>query len=142
MIRVIVRFDSCAAKRHTSECTLGPTVGQNVDIRCTGGSHTWARCGRGVPAEHGPRPPLPPTPKPNFFTPGKISTHFACDNKAGEIVLPLSISCKTRLAFRRVSSSFALSAASAAGTSSRIARMKVSEHDKFHRVICRTFLSD
>src|SRR6201998_4024489 len=60
----------------------------------------------------GPRPPLPPTPKPNFFTPGRISTQLAFDNEACEMSLLLIMSCNTRLALRRVSSSFCLSAAS------------------------------
>src|SRR5215471_6495049 len=66
----------------------------------------------------GPRPPLPPTPKPNFLTPGRISTHSAFDKRDGEMELLLSMSWSTRLAFRRVSSSFCLSAANA-GVSSR-----------------------
>src|SRR5678816_1561014 len=69
---------------------------------------------------NGPRPPLPPTPKPNFFTPGRISTQVACDNKAGEILLPLSRPCNTRLGCRNVSSSFSLSAADAGRINSSI----------------------
>src|SRR5579864_464169 len=59
----------------------------------------------------GPRPPLPPTPKPNFFTPGRISRQSAFDNKVGEMLLLLSISRNVRLARRSVSSSFCLSVA-------------------------------
>src|ERR1700757_3263100 len=57
----------------------------------------------------GPRPPLPPTPKPNFFTLGRISTQLAFDNEACEMSLLLIMSCNTRLALRRVFSSFSLS---------------------------------
>jgi len=42
---------------------------------------------------------------------GRISTQSGLFNKAGEMLLLLSISCNTRLACRRVSSSFSLSAA-------------------------------
>src|SRR5262249_28352086 len=67
---------------------------------------------------NGPRPPLPPTPKPNFFTSGRISTQSAFDNTSGEMSLLLSMSCNTRLACRSVSSSFFLSAANAVDISS------------------------
>src|SRR5277367_1313123 len=59
----------------------------------------------------GPRPPLPPIPKPNFFTLGRMSTQSALDNDASEILLLLRKPCNTKLAPRRVSSSFFLSAA-------------------------------
>src|SRR5215831_1017957 len=59
----------------------------------------------------GPRPPLPPTPKPNFFTSGRMSTQSALERASCEMSLLLSISCNKRLAFESVSSSFCLSAA-------------------------------
>src|SRR5258707_15862535 len=59
----------------------------------------------------GPRPPLPPIPKPTFFTLGKMSTQSAFDNTVGEMLLSFSRPCNTRLACRSVSSSFCLSAA-------------------------------
>src|SRR5258708_2681166 len=33
----------------------------------------------------GPRPPLPPMPKPNFFTLGRMSTQLAFDNEVSEM---------------------------------------------------------
>src|SRR5215831_20333354 len=59
----------------------------------------------------GPRPPLPPTPTPNFLTSGRMSTQEALFKTSGEMSLLLSMSCSTRLAFRSVSSSFCLLAA-------------------------------
>src|SRR4029077_669317 len=59
----------------------------------------------------GPRPPLPPIPKPNFFTLGRMSTQLAFDNEVSEMLLLLRKPCNTKFACRRVSSSFCLSAA-------------------------------
>src|SRR5215469_17578349 len=75
----------------------------------------------------GPRPPLPPTPTPNFFTSGKISTQLALSNTLGEMSLLFSISCNTRLARRRVSSSFCLSAANTRGISRNMEGRKQSK---------------
>src|SRR5215475_428953 len=83
----------------------------------------------------GPRPPLPPTPNPNFFTSGRISTQLAFDNRPGEMSLLLSISCNTRLACRRVSSSFSLSAAMA-GRISNAATMEVKHQHKAFPEVC------
>src|SRR5215471_13411737 len=83
-----------------------------------GADHLPSKCSP-LRQSNGPRPPLPPTPKPNFFTLGRINTQLDLDSKAGEMLLPLSISCRTRLAFLRVSSSFCLSAANAGVKTSR-----------------------
>src|ERR1700741_993898 len=88
----------------------------------------------------GPRPPLPPTPKPNFFTPGRMSTQLAFDNEAGEMSLLLRKPCNTRLACRRVSSSFCLSAANTGRISS--STMEVRKQGKAFLVIRLLIFSD
>src|ERR1700747_614612 len=82
----------------------------------------------------GPRPPLPPIPKPNFFTSGRISTQSAFDKTSDEMSLLLSISCNTRLACRRVSSSFSLLAANAVRIGSSSTTRAVREQSKAFRV--------
>jgi len=58
----------------------------------------------------GPRPPLPPTPNPNFFTLGSTMMQLArAGTSAGTFLLSI-ILCNTVAAFLRVSSSFDLSA--------------------------------
>src|SRR4029077_763292 len=89
----------------------------------------------------GPRPPLPPTPNPNFLTPGRISTQLAFDNKPGEILLLFSRPCNTRFALRRVSSSFCLSAANTGRVSSNIT-MEVRKESKAFPVIRLLILVD
>src|SRR5690242_15435396 len=64
----------------------------------------------------GPRPPLPPMPKPNFFTFGRMSTQFAFDNEVTEMLLLSRKPCNTKFACRSVSSSLALSPANAGRT--------------------------
>src|SRR5690242_21169993 len=59
----------------------------------------------------GPRPPLPPIPKPNFFTLGRMSRQSAFDNEVSEMLLLLRKPCNTKFACRSVSSSSKLSVA-------------------------------
>src|SRR5579862_8857552 len=89
----------------------------------------------------GPRPPLPPTPKPNFFTLGRMSTQFALGNIPGEMLLLSIRPCNTRLACRMVSSSFCLSPANIGRVSKSIA-VHVRKQDKLFRVICPLIFSD
>src|SRR5271165_2004019 len=58
----------------------------------------------------GPRPPLPPTPTANFFTPGKTRMQFAVTSRLDGTTLLPSIACNTAVAFSMVSSSLPLSA--------------------------------
>src|SRR5882762_5562543 len=81
----------------------------------------------------GPRPPLPPIPKPNFFTLGRMSTQLAFDNEVSEMLLLLRKPCKTEFACRSVSSSFALSPANAGRIISSI--MEVRKQDKAFQII-------
>src|SRR5271167_1306651 len=76
----------------------------------------------------GPRPPLPPTPTPNFFTPGRTTTQLARANTSVGTFLPSIIDCSTVAAFRSVSSSFDLSAAQAANAKSM---MKIVTTNRF-----------
>src|SRR5271157_3255371 len=57
----------------------------------------------------GPRPPVPPTPTANFFTPGKTRMQLAVTSRVDGTTLLSSIACNTAVAFLMVSSSLALS---------------------------------
>ena len=59
----------------------------------------------------GPRPPVPPTPKANFFTLGRMIMQSAFATTPDGMSLLLSIACNTEAALRRVCSSLDLSAA-------------------------------
>src|SRR5437899_12664101 len=76
----------------------------------------------------GPRPALPPIPKPNFFKLGRMSTQLTFDNEATEMLLLLRKPCNTRLACRSVSSSFSLSPANTGRIINSI--MEVRKQDK------------
>src|SRR4029077_6172213 len=76
----------------------------------------------------GPRPPLPPTPKPHFFTLGRMSTQLDFDNEADEMSLLLRKPCNTKFACRSVSSSFSLSPANTGRIIS--SSMEVRKQDK------------
>src|SRR5215469_5029451 len=56
----------------------------------------------------GPRPPLPPTTNPSFWTFGRTMTQSAFAITSDGMFWSLSIFCSTLLAFFRVSSSFPL----------------------------------
>src|SRR5208282_3471211 len=58
----------------------------------------------------GPRPPLPPTPTANFFTPGKTRMQLAVTSRLGGTTLLSSIACNTAVALSMASSSLPLSA--------------------------------
>src|ERR1700758_5099919 len=88
----------------------------------------------------GPRPPLPPIPKPNFFTLGRMSTQLAFDSDACEMLLPLRKPCKTRFACQSVSSSFSLSPANTGRIISSI--MEVRKKDKAFLLIRSLVFSD
>src|SRR6201984_2386076 len=76
----------------------------------------------------GPRPPLPPMPKPNFFTLGRMSRQSAFDSEVSEMSLLLRKRCNTKFACRSVSSSFALSPANTGRIVSSI--MEVRKQDR------------
>src|SRR6266850_6267324 len=88
----------------------------------------------------GPRPPLPPIPKPNFFTLGRMSTQLAFDNEVSEMLLLLRKPCNTRLACRSVSSSFSLSPANTGRII--ISIMEVRKQDKAFLLIRSLVFSD
>src|SRR5258708_15680976 len=88
----------------------------------------------------GPRPPLPPIPKPNFFTLGRMRTQLAFDNDVSEMLLLLRKPCNTKFACRRVSSSFFLSPANTGRIISRI--MEVRKQDKPFQLIRSPLFSD
>src|SRR5271167_853526 len=58
----------------------------------------------------GPRPPLPPTPTANFFTPGKTRMQLAVTSRLAGTALLSSIACNTTAAFWMVCSSLPWSA--------------------------------
>src|SRR6201984_887372 len=88
----------------------------------------------------GPRPPLPPIPKPNFFTLGRMSTQLAFDNEVSEMLLPLRKPCNTKFACRSVSSSFSLSPANTGRIISSI--MELRKQDKTFLLIRSLVFSD
>src|SRR5262252_8027939 len=59
----------------------------------------------------GPRPPVPPTPKANFFTLGRIMMQLALATTLAGTSLLATIACNTVAALRSVCSSSTLSAA-------------------------------
>src|SRR5271169_5488174 len=83
----------------------------------------------------GPRPPLPPTPKPNFLTPGRTMTHSALRRRLVGTALPLSMACKTVTACVNVSSSLFLLAPHTTGTEIRNS-MKPRKALKVFRGMC------
>src|SRR5271157_313932 len=53
VVRVIIWFHRCTSQGYASEHSLGPSVGQNVGIRCTGDSGARARRCRRIRAHLG-----------------------------------------------------------------------------------------